>query len=64
VEQWRQRDPILLCRDRLVSEFKLTEEQLVGIEDSCQSEVEAAVQAAQAAPEPTADQLARHVFAE
>ncbi len=64
VEQWRQRDPIVICRDRLVSEFKLTEEQLAGIEDSCQSKVEAAVQAAQAAPEPTSDQLARHVFAE
>ena len=64
VEQWRQRDPILLCRDRLASEFKVTEEQLAGIEDNCQSEVKAAVQAAQSAPEPTSDQLARHVFAE
>jgi TPP-dependent pyruvate/acetoin dehydrogenase alpha subunit len=47
-----------------VSEFKVPEEQLAEIENICQNEVEAAVQAAQAAPEPSADQLARHVFAE
>jgi TPP-dependent pyruvate/acetoin dehydrogenase alpha subunit len=63
-DQWRQRDPLLLCRHRLVSEFNVPEEQLAEFENSCQNEVEAAVQAAQAAPEPSAEQLTRHVFAE
>jgi TPP-dependent pyruvate/acetoin dehydrogenase alpha subunit len=64
VERWRQRDPIALCRGRLLNEFKAAEAKLVEIEESCQAEVEAAIQAAQAAPEPAADQLRRHVYAE
>jgi TPP-dependent pyruvate/acetoin dehydrogenase alpha subunit len=46
-----------------VSEFKVTETQLVEIESYCQSEVEAAIQAAQEAPEPAPEQLEQHVFA-
>jgi TPP-dependent pyruvate/acetoin dehydrogenase alpha subunit len=61
---WRQRDPIKLYRQRLVGEFGVAEETLEAIEENSQVEVEAAIQAAQDAPEPSPGEVQRHVFAE
>ena len=61
---WRQRDPIGLYHDRLVGDFGVTEEMLDAIEESCQDEIEASVQAARGAPEPSPEEVQQHVFAE
>lgn len=61
---WRQRDPLKLCRDRLVSDFGVEEEVLEVLEENCQKEVETAIEAAREAPEPLPEEVQRHVFAE
>jgi TPP-dependent pyruvate/acetoin dehydrogenase alpha subunit len=64
LETWRQRDPIELYHHRLVGEFGVAKEALEVIEESCQEEAEASIQAAQNAPAPSPEEVQRHVFAE
>jgi pyruvate dehydrogenase E1 component alpha subunit len=63
VAEWRQRDPIKLFRHRLMNEYGVVEERIAAIERSCGDEVEAAVKAAQEAPEPRPEEVTRFVFA-
>jgi len=64
VEEWKRRDPIPALADRLTAEDALTAAEREGMTAAVETEVAAAVAAAEAAPwEPVAD-LARHVHAE
>lgn len=64
VEEWKERDPIELFRDRLMGEGVLTEEVWRSMEGEVTVEVEAAVEYAEAADwEPVAD-LERFVYSE
>ncbi len=63
VEQWQGRDPIPLFRQRLIDTFGMEEEALIAVEERCQAEVESAIQAAQAAPEPDPEKLYQSVYA-
>jgi acetoin:2,6-dichlorophenolindophenol oxidoreductase subunit alpha len=51
VERWRARDPLGIARDRLLSEG-VAEEAIAAVEDSTRRELDAAVEAALAAPYP------------
>jgi pyruvate dehydrogenase E1 component alpha subunit len=64
VEEWRQRDPIKLFRDRLMNEFRVVEERVTAIEKSCGDEAMAAIKAAQDSPEPEPAEMTHFVFAE
>jgi TPP-dependent pyruvate/acetoin dehydrogenase alpha subunit len=62
LEAWRGRDPIELYRGHLLGDYGLDQERLEAIDDRCQLEVTAAIQAAQDGPEPEPTELYRHVF--
>ena len=63
LEQWRERDPLPLFRQRLIDALGVEEATLIAIEESCRAEVEAAIQSAQAAPEPAPEKLHQSVYA-
>jgi pyruvate dehydrogenase E1 component alpha subunit len=63
LDAWRKRDPIPHLRQHLIGEFDEVEEQLAAIETISLSQVEAAVQAAQSAPEPSSFDSQDQVFA-
>ncbi|HEX2016497.1 MAG TPA: pyruvate dehydrogenase (acetyl-transferring) E1 component subunit alpha [Solirubrobacteraceae bacterium] len=62
VEQWRQRDPLMVFGQRLVAEGTLTEAELVQIDQEALERVEAAVQFADASPFPSPDSLYDDVY--
>jgi len=64
LELWRERDPVPLFRQRLIDAFGMEKEALIAVEEGCQAEVESAIQAAQAAPEPTPEKLYQSVYAD
>lgn len=64
MQRWRERDPVPRCREVLVNRFRLSEEELSGIERECQEEVEEAVEFARSSPEPTPENCPVHVFAD
>jgi pyruvate dehydrogenase E1 component alpha subunit len=57
-------DPIKLLRDRMFSAELLTPEELTAIDQEVRSTVDAAVDFADAAPEPEVDTLYEHVYSE
>ena len=63
VRQWLARDPIPMYRTRLAG-AGASEEQLGGIEHSVEAWIEAAVEEAKAAPEPSVDSIATEVWAD
>jgi 2-oxoisovalerate dehydrogenase E1 component alpha subunit len=64
LEEWIKRDPIDRFRKRLSEEGALTEEQDATIRAETKSEIAAAVEAAERAPDPAPEDALRHVFAE
>jgi 2-oxoisovalerate dehydrogenase E1 component alpha subunit len=64
LEEWIKRDPIDRFRKRLSEEGALTEEQDATIRAETKSEIAAAVEAAERAPDPAPEDAMRHVFAE
>jgi pyruvate dehydrogenase E1 component alpha subunit len=64
VEQWKERDPIDLFRERLTSDGVLTEETWQTMEGDVASEVEAAVAYAEAADWEPVEDLERFVYSE
>ena len=64
VQRWRERDPIPHMRTLLIKERGLVEEELISIENACQSEVEEAVEFARNSPEPGIEETYLHVFME
>jgi pyruvate dehydrogenase E1 component alpha subunit len=63
VEEWRKRDPIVVFGDRLTSGGRAGPDDLDRIRQDAGAEVEAAAQAALAAPMPGDDRIYQHVYA-
>jgi pyruvate dehydrogenase E1 component alpha subunit len=63
VEEWRQRDPIVTFKRRLLSEGLATEAELHGIDDAVQRELEEAIQFAEASPEPDLEEALQDIYA-
>lgn len=53
VEEWKKKDCVATLEKRLVAEGVLTEEGIAAIRDEIAAQVDAAIAAAEAAPEPT-----------
>ncbi|HSB73031.1 MAG TPA: thiamine pyrophosphate-dependent dehydrogenase E1 component subunit alpha [Candidatus Methylomirabilis sp.] len=64
VEQWKQRDPILLFRQRVLAEGKIAAEELDAINAAIKKEMEAAVQYARESPEPEIESALQDIFTE
>jgi pyruvate dehydrogenase E1 component alpha subunit len=64
VEQWRSRDPILHLRETLTAQYSLPVGSLEQIDQDILAEVEAAIQYAQASPDPDPASTYQHVFAD
>jgi pyruvate dehydrogenase E1 component alpha subunit len=62
VEQWKQRDPILLFRKRVLGEGKFAAEELDAIDAAIKKEMEAAVQFARESPEPEIESALQDIF--
>ena len=58
------RDPIPRMRDMLIERGWLTQQQDAGLRDEIARDVERATEAAEAAPDPDAGSLTRHVYAD
>ncbi|MFF4948772.1 pyruvate dehydrogenase (acetyl-transferring) E1 component subunit alpha [Streptomyces chattanoogensis] len=61
VERWKARDPITRLMDRMREDGELGEKRLAGIEGRITEEIDAAVEAAEQAPEEPVENLLRHV---
>ncbi len=57
-------DPICILRDRMFSADLLTEQELETIDEEARAIVDAAVEFAEAAPEPEIDTLYQNVYSE
>jgi acetoin:2,6-dichlorophenolindophenol oxidoreductase subunit alpha len=64
VEQWKQRDPILLFRKRVLGEGKIAAEELDAIDAALKKEMEAAVQFGRESPEPEIESALQDIFTE
>jgi TPP-dependent pyruvate/acetoin dehydrogenase alpha subunit len=63
VSAWRQRDPIAIYEDRLLGRGVLGNADPARIRGDVQREIDAATSAAEAAPFPTLEEAAQHVYA-
>jgi pyruvate dehydrogenase E1 component alpha subunit len=63
VEQWRQSDPIERFRDALARQGMIAADDAESIEREVAAELQAAIEFAEASPEPTADTLENDVYA-
>jgi TPP-dependent pyruvate/acetoin dehydrogenase alpha subunit len=61
---WKQRDPLVLARRRLLEERAVTEDQLDASESDARDRVEEAVERARAAPAPELEEAYAHVFSD
>lgn len=64
VESWRNRDPIVLLRDRLIAEEIAKADELSRVEATIQSEVEAAFNLAKDDPYPSGATATSHIYDE
>ncbi|MEW5723825.1 MAG: thiamine pyrophosphate-dependent dehydrogenase E1 component subunit alpha [Thermodesulfobacteriota bacterium] len=64
LEEWGQRDPLDLCRKKLFERGHLTPDQDARLRDEVRAEVDQAVEAAFAEPDPTVDDLFEDVYAQ
>lgn len=63
LEEWKERDPIVLHRASLLSEGILSDESADRIEQEVMAEVAEAVEFAKASPFPAPEEAFEHVFA-
>lgn len=63
VEQWKRRCPIALLKERLLSEYKVSEESIKAIDAEVVATVAEARQFAESSPPPDASTAATHVYA-
>jgi 2-oxoisovalerate dehydrogenase E1 component alpha subunit len=64
VAQWKERDPILLLKDSLIEQELWDEDRDQALRQELFDEVTKAQKAAEAAPDPVAEEALRHVFFE
>jgi len=62
-QAWRPRDPIIIYRDRLVSEHIATYEELDAVDREVDGIVDDAVRFAEESPEPTEQEMYQYVYA-
>jgi hypothetical protein len=62
VEEWQQKDPVETFAARLVGEGVISEEEVEGIREEAESTVIAAVEFADASPEPPLDSLYDYLY--
>lgn len=63
LDEWEQRDPVVAWESRLVADGLLKPETLERLHEECRDEVEAAIEYAEKAPLPSADDVAAGVYA-
>lgn len=61
--EWLAKDPILRLRRQLGAEHGMDEAALAAIESEVENEVQAALESAMSAPEPTIEEYAEHLYA-
>jgi pyruvate dehydrogenase E1 component alpha subunit len=64
VEQWKQRDPLVLFRQRVLGEGKIAASELDAIDAAIKKEMEAAVEFARESPEPEVEAALQDIFTE
>ena len=64
VQQWKQRDPIVLFRKRVIGEGQITAAELDAIDAEIKKEMGAAVQFARESPEPEVETALQDIFTE
>jgi pyruvate dehydrogenase E1 component alpha subunit len=64
VEEWKQRDPILLFRRRMLGEGKISAVELDAIDAAIKKEIEAAVEFGRTSPEPEVETALQDIFTE
>jgi pyruvate dehydrogenase E1 component alpha subunit len=62
VEEWKQRDPLILAKARLERDFAHLATQIPGIHDSVENEVQDAVRFADESPEPDLSTIEDHTY--
>src|SRR5690606_11261339 len=62
VEMWRQEDPILRLRGKLLAEGVATEDELNAIDSELDAQMEEAVRFADESPVPDPSTLTKHVY--
>ena len=62
VEEWRQKDPVKVFRDRLLADQLISEEYLEELRERLEREVIAAVEFADSSPEPPLESLYDHLY--
>lgn len=62
VEEWKQRDPLILAKARLERDFSHLATQIPGIHDSVENEVQDAVRFADESPEPELSTIEDHTY--
>jgi len=63
IDSWKQRDPILCFRRRLVSAEIINDEQAEALDQQSQTAIDCAVEFAEASPEPDVSTLLEYVYA-
>ena len=64
VEEWKEQDCIAKMEQRLREECLLTSSEIQAIRDEINAKMDAAIAAAEASPEPTAEDLWRNLYAQ
>ncbi len=64
MEEWKKRDPIDLCRKKILERGILSKKEDEGLREEIQAEVDSAVSAALAAPDPSVEDLFTDVYSE
>jgi pyruvate dehydrogenase E1 component alpha subunit len=64
VEEWKQRDPILVFRRRMLGEGKISAAELDAIDAAIKKEIEAAVEFGRTSPEPEVETALQDIFTE
>jgi pyruvate dehydrogenase E1 component alpha subunit len=62
VEEWRQKDPVKVFRDRLLAEDVISDDYLEGLRERLEQQVMDAVEFADSSPEPLLESLYDHLY--
>jgi hypothetical protein len=62
VEEWRQKDPVTVLRDRLLEEDVISEDEVQEMRERIEEEIVAAVEFADNSPEPPLESLYDHLY--
>jgi pyruvate dehydrogenase E1 component alpha subunit len=63
LEEYKQQDPILILKEKLLKEKKFTEQEYKRMDDECKAACDEAVKFAEQSPEPGLDELYTDVYA-